>query len=782
MKKLILFLLVLPLLLSVVAQNKARYDIVQPKLSKTQQGSASTAAPGSELKNATLAATMLPGGYFTAGTTAGNSASPLDDNCQITFGHPYAMTSYPLFSVDGKWYKPDQYFDHPWDMTLGNATDTLAMTGIKAGALNVSFAIYYKAATQKLVFSETITNSDTKTHAIGAGLVWDAGMGQNGDGVAEINGSFITSSQAFAAGSVPSTFSVWEKANGAKGLGVSFTYANNPDKLIAGNWNDLFNSQAPDSFVTAQQAIYDLLLKFYWAEKIIPAGGSTTQSVEMSLLQADFSSPAFLRWDLPLAIAIDNNTPFPKSISSYVQCLKVNDGLGATTLKLTLPNTVTAGITTYTISTSLPAFQSVQLAPAILYENNTAKLTVQLYSGTTLVDELQRNLFIPASPVSDSGLKVTLDTLITARAPFISLKFEVDRTDLGSKVTDLAPGNIFLYEDGTRISNLSMTKDTSSGGNAADIVFALDVTGSMGGIINSVKSNIIEFADSLARSNIDYQLGLVTFLDYVENVYPFTKDVQSFQNTIAAQYAHGGGDAPENSLQALLNASQFNFRPTSRRIVVWITDITYHESDWATTLTRKVVLDSLLAKGIVVDAIGTPTYQTDWYDPIISPTGGTYYDINGNFRDILIDISHIKYLYKYLLSYTSPTPASGTKKGIKLQVRYSGLGGEADTSYGTSAKSTSAKYFACYPNPFNPTITFKVTKGNYTKGQIVIYNILGAKIKTFAIDDQSSQNIPWDARGEAGEKVASGFYLAQLMLTDAQNKVYTETAKILYLK
>lgn len=782
MKKLILLLFVLPLLLSVVAQNKARFDIVQPKLSKAQQGNATTAAIGSELKNATIGATMLPAGYFTVGTTAGSSASALDDNCQITFGHPYAMTSYPLFSVDGRWYKPDQYFDHPWDMTPGGSKDTLLMTGIKAGTLNISFAIYYKAATQKLVFSETITNIDTKAHAIGAGLVWDAGMGENGDGVAEVNGSLITASQAFTAGTVPSSFSVWEKANGAKGLGVGFSYMNTPDKLIAGNWNDLYNIQAPDSFFTAQQAIYDLLLKFYWAEKIIPAGESTTQAVEMSLLPSDFSSPAFLRWDLPLAIAIDNNTPFPKAISSYVHCLKVNDGLGATTLKLTLPDAVSAGVTTYSISANLPAFQSVQLAPAILYENNAAKLTIQLYSGAMLLDELQRNLFIPASPVSDTGLRVTIDTLITSRAPSISMKFEVERTDLGSKVTDLAPGNIFLYEDGTRISNLSMIKDTTSGGNAADIVFALDVTGSMGGIINSVKSNIIEFADSLARSNIDYQLGLVTFLDYVENIYPFTKDVQSFQNTIAAQYAHGGGDAPENSLQALLNASQFTFRPTSRRIVVWITDITYHESDWATSLTRKVVLDSLLAKGIVVDAIGTPTYKTDWYDPIISPTGGNYYDINGNFRDILIDISHIKYLYKYLLSYTSPTPASGTKKGIKLQVRYSGLGGEADTSYGSAAKSQAGKYFACYPNPFNPTITFKVTKGNYTKGQIIIYNILGAKIKTFDIDNQSSQNIMWDARGEAGEKVASGFYLAQLMLTDTQNKIYTETAKILYLK
>jgi Mg-chelatase subunit ChlD len=591
----------------------------------------------------------------------------------------------------------------------------------------------------------------------------------------------ITSSQAFSGETVPATFAVWEKANGAKGLGIDFAYTNPPDKIIAGNWNDLFNLQSPDSFSTAQQAIYDLLLKFYWAAKMIPAGETTTQSVEMSLKQPDFSSPAFLRWDIPTAIAIDNNTPFPQSISSYVQCLKVSDAISTATLKLILPDAVTSSSTDYTIST-LPSYQPIQVAPAILYENNIAKLSVQLFSGSTLVDELQRNLFIPASPVSDSGLKITIDTLITSHAPAISLKFEVDRTDIGSKVTDLANGNIFLYEDGTRITPFSMIKDTTTGGNAADIVFALDVTGSMGDIINSVKSNIIEFADSLARSGIDYQLGLVTFLDYVENIYPFTKNVQSFQTTIAAQYAHGGGDAPENSLQALLNASQFNFRPNSRRIIIWITDITYHEGDEVTSLTRKVVLDSLLAKGIVVNAIGTTDYKSGWYDPIVIPTSGNYYDITGNFRDILLDISHIKYLYKYLLSYTSPTSVGTAKKNLKLQIRYAGLGGEVDTSYGSGSKSSAGKFLACYPNPFNPAITFKVVKGNYSKGQILLYNILGARIKTLDIGNNAVENIMWDARGENGNKVSSGLYLAQLILTDGQNKVYTETAKILYLK
>ena len=73
-----------------------------------------------------------------------------------------------------------------------------------------------------------------------------------------------------------------------------------------------------------------------------------------------------------------------------------------------------------------------------------------------------------------------------------------------------------------------LKKDRSSGVDAADIVFVLDVTGSMGDEIDGVKNHIVEFADSLSYRGIDFRLGMVTFLDVIENVYPFTRDVSSF--------------------------------------------------------------------------------------------------------------------------------------------------------------------------------------------------------------------------------------------------------------
>ena len=76
-----------------------------------------------------------------------------------------------------------------------------------------------------------------------------------------------------------------------------------------------------------------------------------------------------------------------------------------------------------------------------------------------------------------------------------------------------------------------------------------------------MKEAAIDFADRLAQANRDYRLGLVTFEDYVirdERV--FTRSAREFKSWVGALRPAGGGDIPENSLDALLLASRFPFR------------------------------------------------------------------------------------------------------------------------------------------------------------------------------------------------------------------------------
>ena len=200
--------------------------------------------------------------------------------------------------------------------------------------------------------------------------------------------------------------------------------------------------------------------------------------------------------------------------------------------------------------------------------------------------------------------------------------------------------------------------------------------------IDAVRDNIIEFADSLSHNGIDYRLGMVTFLDEIENVYEFTDDVQEFQYLVASQYAHGGGDRAENSLDALSAASGFDFRENSSRIIIWITDADFHISNSITQLTKESVIDQLLAAGIQVHCIGAPPFQTNYYDQITMNTGGKYFDINGNFRDIMLEVSRISQSPLQILSYHHPEPVSPSDI-FKIEVHYAGLGGAATTSLGT---------------------------------------------------------------------------------------------------
>lgn len=163
--------------------------------------------------------------------------------------------------------------------------------------------------------------------------------------------------------------------------------------------------------------------------------------------------------------------------------------------------------------------------------------------------------------------------------------------------------NVFLSEDQSRIYDFNIMRDTTGGVNAADVVFVLDVTGSMGGEIGQVKTYLNAFTDTLASQGVDFRLAMVTFLDVVEHVYDFTSDVDLFQTYIDAQSAHGGGDWEENSLDAIYRATQFQFRDQASRIFIWITDAGYHVNTGPTTLTVEEVVDALLMNGVTCHAV-----------------------------------------------------------------------------------------------------------------------------------------------------------------------------------
>jgi hypothetical protein len=77
-----------------------------------------------------------------------------------------------------------------------------------------------------------------------------------------------------------------------------------------------------------------------------------------------------------------------------------------------------------------------------------------------------------------------------------------------------------------------------------------------------------------------------------------------------------------------------------------------------------------------------------------------------------------------------------------------------------------------YPNPFNPTTEIRFAVPKAQKINLIIYNILGQKVKTL-IDDKVEagyHNVRWNGTNNLGYKVSSGVYLYRLE-TEQETKV-----------
>lgn len=118
----------------------------------------------------------------------------------------------------------------------------------------------------------------------------------------------------------------------------------------------------------------------------------------------------------------------------------------------------------------------------------------------------------------------------------------------------------------------SVTKEFTTGDNRlnVDVVMCMDVTGSMGGLIYTVKSNALSFYDIFNEACIASGIELsslntqvIAFRDSLEDgsrwletsdTYAMPTQREEFNAFVESLYADGGGDTPESGLEALHKA------------------------------------------------------------------------------------------------------------------------------------------------------------------------------------------------------------------------------------
>lgn len=186
----------------------------------------------------------------------------------------------------------------------------------------------------------------------------------------------------------------------------------------------------------------------------------------------------------------------------------------------------------------------------------------------------------------------------------------------------------------------------------ADIVFVVDVTGSMGSKISEVKNNIDGFINKITQNGIDVNMGLVTYGDVNPSQggdpvikTTMTSDLNQFKTYIDSISLTGGGDYYESGLEGIADttngALSYSLRPGSAKQIILVTDAPVHDSDsdggdGLSNLDIDDIATNLKSQGIKLTVVGDDSIDTmTQLKRLYEPTEGDYISINSNFQEQL---------------------------------------------------------------------------------------------------------------------------------------------------
>jgi len=127
--------------------------------------------------------------------------------------------------------------------------------------------------------------------------------------------------------------------------------------------------------------------------------------------------------------------------------------------------------------------------------------------------------------------------------------------------------------------NPYVIEQVNTDGSQIDVVFAVDTTGSMGGLLDGAKRTVWSIATHIRKTdpNANLRIGLVAYRDigddYVTRPYMLTTDLDSVFTELSTYQASGGGDTPENVDAALDDTlHKMQWRPGAKKLVFLVGD------------------------------------------------------------------------------------------------------------------------------------------------------------------------------------------------------------------
>ncbi|MBF0538657.1 MAG: SMP-30/gluconolactonase/LRE family protein [Nitrospirae bacterium] len=269
------------------------------------------------------------------------------------------------------------------------------------------------------------------------------------------------------------------------------------------------------------------------------------------------------------------------------------------------------------------------------------------------------------TPAPTSGT-ITISGVDATGFPNVSFYMQV-ADSAGNPIKGLTSGSFVTTEK--KVSDTTSGKPVSlsvvaleSVSSQADIVFCIDTTGSMNSQIKTVLTNINAFADALKAKGVDYRLAGFTFGDEVP--YRLKKDwttnADDYKNWLSTLTANGGGDIPENSLDAIISGANLTYRAGAQRLIVLITDAPAHVAGDGGNSATTATFDS--TKAALKDITFYYSSPETQYDALGKSLGWPF-----NSTTLLSTLTSA-ITDKYIATFTSPYPDDYTQREVTVSL------------------------------------------------------------------------------------------------------------------
>ena len=249
----------------------------------------------------------------------------------------------------------------------------------------------------------------------------------------------------------------------------------------------------------------------------------------------------------------------------------------------------------------------------------------------------------------------------------------------------IATAWVFNHKEDPRIAPVELRSDgPTSNGPSMEMVFVLDTTGSMGGLLSGAQQRIWGIVNEVMQTSSlsSVKVGLVAYRDrgdqYTTQVLPLTEDLDKVYATLMDYQAAGGGDEEENVRRALAEgvAKAGWSQPSQNhaQILFLVGDAPPH--DYADEPNPLLTADLAAKKGIIVNTIqcGNSATTKQAWEAIAQRGQGQYFliPLNGGVQTISTP-------------YDDQLSQLGTRLGGTF-VAYGGGAGVAGDSYRAARK------------------------------------------------------------------------------------------------